>query len=127
MTDQTIQTGIPAQPVTSAASIKPHPIPLGVKIAICWLALMIFVAITAQWISPYVFTSPDLRNRLSPPGDAAHWLGTDELGRDVLSRLMISIQISMLIAFGASLISAVFGTTLGFLAAHFRVLSSSSC
>jgi peptide/nickel transport system permease protein len=56
------------------------------------------------------------------PGNAAHWLGTDELGRDVLSRLLFSIRISLLIAFGATTISAVLGTLLGFLAAHFRGL-----
>jgi peptide/nickel transport system permease protein len=65
----------------------------------------------------------DLRNRLSAPGDAAHWLGTDELGRDVLSRLIFSIRISLLIAFGATAISAIVGTLLGFLAAHFRGLA----
>ena len=53
-------------------------------------------------------------------GMSRHSLGTDELGRDVLSRLIVSIRISLLIAFGATAISAVFGTTLGFLAAHFR-------
>jgi peptide/nickel transport system permease protein len=60
-----------------------------------------------------------LRDRLSAPGNVAHWLGTDELGRDVLSRLLVSIRISLLFAFGATAISAVVGTTLGFLAAHF--------
>ena len=58
----------------------------------------------------------------SPPRPAMSriWLGTDELGRDVLSRLLVSIRISLLIAFGATAISALLGTTLGFLAAHFR-------
>jgi peptide/nickel transport system permease protein len=53
-------------------------------------------------------------------GTWAHWLGTDELGRDVLSRLIVSIRMSMLIAFGATLNSATFGTSMGLLAAHFR-------
>jgi peptide/nickel transport system permease protein len=53
-------------------------------------------------------------------GTLRHCLGTDELGRDVLSRLIESIRISLLIAFGATTIAAVFGTTMGFLAAHFR-------
>ena len=81
---------------------------------------MLLVAIFADLIAPYSFTKVDLRNRLAPPGNALHWLGTDELGRDVLSRLVMSIRVSLLIAFGATAISAVFGTTLGFLAAHFR-------
>jgi peptide/nickel transport system permease protein len=94
--------------------------PVAVWLAIAWLAAMLVIAVLALSISPYVFTTPDLRNRLAPPGNPLHWLGTDELGRDVLSRLLISIRISLLIAFGASIISAVLGTTLGFLAAYFR-------
>jgi peptide/nickel transport system permease protein len=84
---------------------------------------MLTVAILAETIAPYSVTKMDLRNRLSVPGDAAHWLGTDELGRDVLSRLIFSIRISLLIAFGATAISAIVGTLLGFLAAHFRGLA----
>jgi peptide/nickel transport system permease protein len=118
MTDQMLTTA-----EVSGAEAVPMPrliIPIAVKLAVAWLVLMVLVAVLAHWISPYTFTSPDLRNRLSPPGNPAHWLGTDELGRDVLSRLMVSIRISLLIAFGASIISAVMGTTLGFLAAYFR-------
>ncbi len=119
MSDQAIDAGL-AAPVARAAKPKRAAIPLGVKLAIFWLALMVLIALTSQWIAPYSFTAPDLRNRLSPPGNPVHWLGTDELGRDVLSRLFVSIRVSLLIAFGASIISAVVGTTLGFLAAYFR-------
>ncbi len=42
----------------------------------------------------------DLTSRLSGPGTLKHWLGTDELGRDVLSRLIQSIRVSLIIAFG---------------------------
>ncbi len=119
MSDQAIDAGL-AAPVARAAKKKRVAIPLGVKLAIFWLTLMVLIALTSQWIAPYSFTAPDLRNRLSPPGNPVHWLGTDELGRDVLSRLFVSIRVSLLIAFGASIISAVVGTTLGFLAAYFR-------
>ncbi|MGY2047345.1 ABC transporter permease [Methylobacterium sp. JK268] len=95
-------------------------VPPFVWIALAWLALMLAVALAADWITPYRFTTYDLRNRLSAPFHAAHWLGTDELGRDVLSRLIVSIRISLLVAFGATLISAVLGTAMGFLAAHVR-------
>ncbi|WP_372353398.1 MULTISPECIES: ABC transporter permease [unclassified Rhizobium] len=89
-------------------------------IGFAWIAVVILIALTADWIRPYNITAFDLKSRLSLPGNAAHWLGTDELGRDVLSRLIVSIRISLLIAFGATLISAFVGTTLGFLAAYFR-------
>ena len=97
--------------------------PASVRLACCWLALMLGVALLADLIMPYGMTALDLRNRLAPPGASwAHLLGTDELGRDVLSRLIASIRMSLLIAFGATLLSATIGTTLGFLAAHFRGL-----
>jgi peptide/nickel transport system permease protein len=95
-------------------------LPTSVILALSWVALMLFVAAFAEFIAPYGLTKMDLRNRLAPPGTWQHWLGTDELGRDVLSRLLYSIRISLVIAFGATIISATVGTTLGFLAAHFR-------
>jgi peptide/nickel transport system permease protein len=95
-------------------------LPTSVVLALSWVALMLLVAAFADIIAPYGFTKMDLRNRLAPPGTWQHWLGTDELGRDVLSRLVYSIRISLVIAFGATIISATVGTVLGFLAAHFR-------
>ena len=97
-------------------------IPIAVVVAMVWIAAILVVAVFADSIAPYSLTKMDLKNRLSMPGNAMHWLGTDELGRDVLSRLLFSIRISLLIAFGATAISAVLGTVLGFLAAHFRGL-----
>jgi len=97
-------------------------IPIAVVVAMVWIVAIIVVAVFADSIAPYSLTKMDLKNRLSMPGNATHWLGTDELGRDVLSRLLFSIRISLSIAFGATAISAVLGTLLGFLAAHFRGL-----
>ena len=97
-------------------------IPAAVMVAIVWIVAVLVVALLADAIAPYGLTRMDLKSRLSMPGNPAHWLGTDELGRDVLSRLIFSIRISLLIAFGATAISAVLGTLLGFLAAHFRGL-----
>jgi peptide/nickel transport system permease protein len=95
-------------------------VPFSVGLGIFWLAAMVFVAFFADLIRPYGITAMDLRARLSLPGNPAHLLGTDELGRDVLSRLIQSIRVSLAIAFGATIISAVVGTTLGFAAAKFR-------
>ena len=98
-----------------------------VRIALAWLALMLTVAALADVIEPYSILAVDLRARLVPPltgsGLSAHWLGTDALGRDVLSRLIASIRISLVLAFTASLFSAGIGTSLGFLAAHRRGLT----
>jgi len=121
---------MPEAPLPAAVTAPPRrrqsgPPPL-VVFGLVWLALMLAVARLADLVSPYAYTALDLRNRLSPPigfgGNWLHPLGTDELGRDVLSRLIYSIRTSLLIAFGATIIGAVVGTSLGFLAAHFRGL-----
>ncbi len=101
-----------------------RPLPGLAIAAAVWVAAMLGVAVFADHLRPYGITAFDLRNRLSPPigfgGVMAHPLGTDELGRDVLSRLIESIRISLLIAFGATALATLLGTTLGFLAAQFR-------
>ena len=89
-----------------------------------WLALMVVVALGADLLPPYSITAFDLKARLAAAarfgGTFAHPLGTDELGRDVLSRLIMSIRMSLLIALFGTLIATTLGTALGFLAAHFR-------
>ena len=98
--------------------------PPGVGVAAGWLVVVVLVAVFADGLRPFGITAMDLRARLMAPvlfgGGWTHALGTDELGRDVLSRLLVSVQMSLRIAFGATVIAAVFGTVMGFLAAHFR-------
>ena len=98
-------------------------LPWSVAFGMVWLGATLFVAVFADWLRPYSITQMDLMARLVPPLTPGHLLGTDELGRDVLSRLIQSVQVSFVIAFGATILSAVFGTTLGFLAARFRGLA----
>ena len=94
--------------------------PFIVQLAVFWLLAMVGCALFVDFIRPYPITQMNLSTRLAPPGTPGHWLGTDELGRDVLSRLIQSIRSSLVIAFGATLLSALFGTLLGFIAAKFR-------
>lgn len=113
-----VEIAAPAQPRDRPSA------PFAVRLALGWIAAVILVALLADLIAPHAYTATDLRNRLTPPGAAwSHPLGTDELGRDVLSRLIVSIRVSLLVAFGATLISAAVGTTLGFVAAHLRGLA----
>lgn len=88
------------------------------------MALVLLIALSADLIAPYSYSQLDLLARLTPPvffgGSTTHWLGTDELGRDVLSRLIFSVRISLLVAFISTLLSAVVGVLMGFAAAHFR-------
>lgn len=110
-----------ALPLRVAGEGRRRRWPVLVLCAMAWLGLMLGIALLADAIAPYAYTALDLRNRLSPPGATMlHPLGTDELGRDVLLRLIFSIRMSLLIAFGATIIGALIGTSLGVLAAHFR-------
>lgn len=103
----------------SAAS-KWRRIPLLVMVSLAWIVVVLLVALFADQIAPFHYTALDLPNRLTGPFHPDHWLGTDELGRDVLSRLIYSVRISVVVALAATAISAILGTTLGFMAAHFR-------
>ena len=117
---------IPAADAVAPPRRTHAPVPVLVRLGIFWLSLMLAAAVLGEWLSPFPYTQMNLGNRLSPPigfgGIWLHPLGTDELGRDVLSRLLSSLRTSLVIAFGATIVGAVLGTTLGFLAAHFRGL-----
>ncbi len=99
--------------------------PPSILISAIWIVIMVLVAILADVIAPYDYKHMDLLDRLRPPiwlenGTWSHVLGTDDLGRDVLSRIMFSVRISLFVALLGTFIGAVLGTTLGFAAAHFR-------
>ncbi|TKI03954.1 ABC transporter permease [Martelella alba] len=98
-------------------------IPFSVGCSLFWIMIMALTALFASQISPYSITAIDLGARMKPPlflgGDLRHLLGTDQLGRDVFSRLVISIRVSLTIAMSATLLGVVFGALMGFAAAHF--------
>jgi len=98
--------------------------PLLIRLCAVWIGLVLGIALLADLLAPYSYSQLDLLARLTPPvfwgGTPAHWLGTDELGRDVLSRLIFSVRISLLVAFVSTLLSATVGVMMGFAAAHFR-------
>lgn len=124
MTD--IATSLPVERPDRIAALKRFlkAWPPGVLLALLWIAAMLVLAAGADYLAPYSFTAFDLKARLQPPvlmgGAWNHVLGTDELGRDVFSRLVMSIRLSILIAFFGTLIAACMGTVLGLLAAHLR-------
>ncbi|MDQ1900302.1 ABC transporter permease [Paracoccus sp. WLY502] len=76
------------------------------------LVLLIAMAILAPWIAPQSPFAQDLANRLQPPS-AAHWLGTDHLGRDILSRLIHGSRITLFIVGTVALIAPVIGLFIG--------------
>lgn len=97
--------------------------PALVNSAIFWLGLIIALCVLANWLAPFDYRTQNLLTRLAPPvfagGEWTHPLGTDQLGRDTLSRLLYAIRFSIVIAMCGTAIGAVLGTLLGFLAAHF--------
>lgn len=81
------------------------------------LMLVAAVAVAAPWIAPHSPTTQDLIGRLHGPAlSGGHPLGTDELGRDVLSRVIYGTRVSLALGFGCSLVAAAFGLVLGLLA-----------
>ena len=88
---------------------------VGAAIVVIWL----LIALTAPLISPYLPDTVDVTNRLQPPS-SGHWLGTDALGRDVLTRLLYGSRISLLTGFIVVLVGAAFGTLIGGIAAFAR-------
>jgi len=94
-----------------------HTIRLDFYVALAFVALLIVIMLFGPWIVPYDPIAQDLRHPFAPPS-AAHWLGSDNLGRDVLSRLMIGTRpalIGVLIAVGmAALVGVPWGLSAGY-------------
>jgi peptide/nickel transport system permease protein len=81
------------------------------------LAVIVIVAVTANWIAPLGINDVDVPNALRPPS-GAHWFGTDELGRDVFSRVLVAIAASMRVAVVSVTFAVVVGVTVGVIAGY---------
>lgn len=118
MTEQALPRTIDDKPVVRRG------LPFSVVASLMFLASIALVCLFADLIAPTHYTTQDLANRLRPPLYAAEGkffpLGTDELGRNIVSRLLYAIRFSMLVAIAGTIIGCVLGTLLGFIAAHFR-------
>lgn len=93
--------------------------PLGMIV----VALLIFMAVAAPLLAPHDPTDQDLKLRLLPPawieaGDWAYPLGTDHLGRDILSRVIFGARVSLLVGFSSVFFAVIIGTILGLLAGY---------
>jgi peptide/nickel transport system permease protein len=80
--------------------------------------LLMFCAVFAHWIAPYPYDETNVRNRLKPPS-AQSYLGTDNLGRDVFSRIIYGARISVTVGFGAVTLSILLATILGVSSGYF--------
>lgn len=94
--------------------------PGSIWLCCAWIAVVIFIGVTAQWITPFDYQQQSPLSRFAAPGALpGHLLGTDYIGRDLLSNILVATQTSLMIALAGSLICAVIGTSLGVAAAHF--------
>ena len=82
------------------------------------VVLLFVVSLLAPWIAPFDPTAIDLKNILQPPS-ATHWFGTDQLGRDVMSRMIWGSQISLKVGFVSTGIAILIGAILGSVAGYY--------
>ncbi|HKQ63554.1 MAG TPA: ABC transporter permease [Methylomirabilota bacterium] len=121
-------TNIEVAHATASATLAPKPTfagvvarfartkPLGAAGAVIILG-MLFLAVFAQALAPYDPYVGDYGAQFQRPG-AEHWFGTDEFGRDVLSRIMYGARIALFVGFAASLIGCTIGAFLGVISAY---------
>lgn len=88
------------------------------RIALGFVVLFLFVALAAPYLSPYAPDAYDLNKILQAPSPA-HWLGTDDLGRDVFSRMIFGSRVSLSVGFVAVSIYVAIGILLGALAGYY--------
>ena len=89
-----------------------------------WITLLVVVAVFARWIAPHDPLAQDLLLERLPPffmsgSEPGYWLGTDSLGRDVLSRMIYGAQIALFVSVIAAPATCVFGSVLGMLAGYY--------
>jgi peptide/nickel transport system permease protein len=115
--EQLARAGEPRARWISAIFQFIHQRPLG-AIGGFLILTMVVLAATAGWIAPYDPLETDYGAMIAAPS-AAHWLGTDAYGRDVLSRIIYGSRTALMVGLGASLIGATLGSLIGVASAYF--------
>ncbi len=91
----------------------------GVTVGVCILLLVIICAVFAPWISPFDPDKTNMAEVLLQPGEKGHLLGTDNLGRDIVARLIFGARTALIVGFICTFLSAIIGITLGITAGYF--------
>ena len=115
-------------PGPAAVARRRRQVPWKLLLPAVPVVLAVLVALLAPWLAPHSPTANELGARLRPPfwlegGSFARPLGTDLLGRDVLSRLLWGAQVSLPIALAATILGAAVGSTLGLISGYYRGLA----
>ena len=113
---------LPALPTASPASRSPawalfravvrHRL---ARVGLAIIAVLCFIAIFASILAPYSPYDQDLYRVLAPPS-SIHWLGTDNLGRDLFSRILYGARVSLFVGIVSSALSALIGIAIGLFA-----------
>jgi peptide/nickel transport system permease protein len=106
------------EPVPAVAPRR-RTVPLQLKAGLVIVVTIVFLGLLAPWIAPHPWDTISMRTRFLPP-NATYWLGTDEYGRDVLSRLLMGTRLSLAMGVSATLVSLAFGVPIGLAAGYFR-------
>jgi peptide/nickel transport system permease protein len=110
----TTETSMGTSRVSSWRLLLGNPVTLASALVLVVIAV---VAVTAQWIAPFGVNDIDVPSALRPPS-TQHWFGTDELGRDVFSRVLVAIQASMRVAVVSVAFAVAVGVTVGIVAGY---------
>jgi peptide/nickel transport system permease protein len=115
----------PAAATTARSPRRSRSIPPSILLAALVLAVCVLAAVFAPFVAPFDPARQSLLLRLRPPGHTTaagltYWLGTDDLGRDLASRIIHGVRASMAVAFVSVALSLVAGTALGMIAAWRR-------
>lgn len=87
-------------------------------VGVAMVVALVLLALIGPIVAPYTPTAQSLPDQLRPPS-AQHWLGTDEFGRDILSRILSGARLALLIGLVADAVALFFGSVLGLLAAFY--------
>ena len=96
-----------------------RPMPAQLKAGLVIVGTILVLSLLAPWIAPHPWDTISIRTRFQPPS-TTYWFGTDDYGRDVLSRLLMGGRLSLAMGIGATVISVLFGVPLGLAAGYFR-------
>jgi peptide/nickel transport system permease protein len=95
-----------------------RPMSLQLKVGLVITGSILLLGLLAPWISPHPWDTISMRTRFMPP-NATYWFGTDEYGRDVLSRLLMGTRLSLTMGVSATLVSLAVGVPMGLAAGYF--------
>jgi len=111
-----IKAAAPPRRVSAFRRLLRHRLAL---LALIILAVLVIGSAGAPWLAPHDPEELDIANRYAPPLSEGHILGTDDLGRDVLTRLMYAGQISLSVGIAAMLVTVIVGFSVGSFAAYY--------